>query len=95
MSSDMRIAVRGENPPLAMEFDPRGRAAYLRLSNEAASRTVEIEEGVLADYDGSGSLIGFELLGLDRPGIVEVLARLKRRFAAEAPELASVEVTTA
>jgi len=55
------------------------------------ARTVEIEEGALADYDERGSLVGFELLGLENLRIVEVLGRLKRRYASEVPELRSVE----
>jgi uncharacterized protein YuzE len=56
-----------------------------------ALRTEEVEEGVLADYDRRGALVGFELLGADRPDLVSVVARLKERFATEAPQLQSLD----
>jgi uncharacterized protein YuzE len=95
MSAPMRIVIHTAAPPLAMEFAPRGSAAYLRLSHEPVDRTVEVEDGVLADYDGDGALVGFELLGLQTPGFVEVLDRLKERFQLVAPALRSIEAVSA
>lgn len=91
MSERVRISVHGERPPLALEFHPGGNAVYLRISAETVGRTVEVEEGVLADYDERGVLVGFELIGLESPHIVDALGRLKRRYASKAPELHSVE----
>lgn len=68
---------------------------YLRLSDEHAVRTVEIEEGSLVDYDKSGTLVGLELVGLHDPEFIDVLARLKNRYAEEAPVLRSVEAVPA
>ena len=101
MSARVRIAVHGADdaglggPPLALEFHHRGSALYIRLTDEAATRTVELEAAALADYDKQGKLVGFELLGPGDPDIVNVLARLKRRFADEAPQLQSVEAIPA
>ncbi len=94
MSARVRIAVQGPTPPLALEFHPRGGAVYLRLTDEAVTRTVEIEDGALADYDVAGSLVGLELLHLDDPQVVGTLHRLQARFAREAPQLRSVEATS-
>ena len=95
MSTGVRIAVHGRHPPLALEFHPRSSAVYVRLSDEAASRTVEIEAGALADYDAAGDLVGLELLDLDDPKVIGTLHRLQARFADEAPQLCSVEATPA
>ena len=95
MSTRARITVHGENPPLALEFHPRGNAVYVRLSSEMVVRTVEVEEGALADYDERGALVGFELVGLEDPQLGHVLDRLRKQFAADAPQLQSVEAITA
>ncbi len=91
MNARIHIGVHGENPPLALEFHPSGSAVYFRLTSETVARTAEVEEGVLADYDEHGTLVGFELLEPEGPDVAHVLARLKQKFAAEAPELRSLE----
>jgi len=95
MAGEMMITVRGSHPPLALEFHPQGRAFYVRLSNEVATRTDELDDAVLADYDEHGRLVGFEILDMRGPALPDVLARLRERFAAEAPQLASVRVVLA
>ena len=93
MSARIRIAVRGGPPPLALEFHRRGAAVYLRLTDQAVARTVEIEDGALADYDREDALVGLELLHPDDPQVIGTLHRLQARFADEAPQLRSVEAT--
>ncbi len=95
MGTPIRIRVHSSAPPLAMEFAPRGSAVYLRLSDELAVRTTEIEDGAVADYDADGSLVGFEILGLEDPAFSGVLERVKKRFSAEAPALESIEAIPA
>lgn len=95
MGAPIRLAIDSSLPPLAMEFAPHGAAVYLRLSDEHAVRTVEIEQGALADYDADGVLVGFEFLGLEDPAFPRVLERIKARFSAEAPALGSVEAVSA
>lgn len=94
MSARVGIQVRGDNPPLALEFGPRGEVLYLRISDRSVARTAELKDEVLVDYDAEDHLVGIEILGLDDPGVVHVLARLKRRFANEAPQLRSVEAVS-
>jgi len=91
MGTPVRIAVHSSGPPLALEFAPHGSAVYLRLTDRHAVRTVEIEDGALADYDADDALVGFEFLGLEDPAFAGVLERVKARFSAEAPALGSVE----
>ena len=95
MSAQVRIAVQGSQPPLALEFHSRGDAVYLRLSDRAVARTVEVEDGALADFDDAGSLVGLELLHLDDTRVIATLGRMQARFADEAPQLACVEATPA
>ena len=94
MGTPIRIVVDSSAPPLAMEFAPHGSAVYLRLSDEVAVRTTEIEDGAVADYDADGALVGFEILGLEDPTFPAVLERVKARFSAEAPALRSVEAVS-
>ncbi len=91
MGTELRIAVQGPTPPLAVEFHPRGRAVYVRLSSEATSRSVEVDAGVVADYDIDGALVGIELIGFETDTFVEVLDRVKRRFAASSPQLSALQ----
>jgi len=95
MGTPIRIVVHSSGPPLAMEFAPHGAAVYLRLTDQDAVRTVELEDGALADYDAEGTLVGFEFLGLEEPAFSGVLERVKKRFAAEAPALGSIEAIPA
>ena len=77
MGTPIRIVVHSSAPPLAMELAPRGAAVYLRLSDEMAVRTTEIEDGAVADHDTDGALLGFEILGLEDPAFPLVLERVK------------------
>ena len=95
MGTPIRLTVDSSAAPLAMEFGPHGSAVYLRLSDEPTVRTTEIEDGALADYDANGALVGLEILGLEDPAFVRVWERVKKRFVAEAPALASIEAVTA
>ncbi len=95
MGAPIRLAIDSSVPPLAIEFAPHGAAVYLRLSDEHAVRTVEVEQGALADYDADGALVGFEFLHLEHPSFPHVLERVKARFLSQAPELGSVEAVSA
>ncbi len=91
MGTPVRIVVHSSGSPLAVEFAPQGSAVYLRLTDRHAVRTVEVEDGALADYDADDALVGFEILGLEDPAFSSVLERVKKRFAARAPALGSIE----
>lgn len=56
-----------ETKPLTYEYDPEADAGYIRLSDATVDRTVDLEREplgltVLADLDGEGRIIGFEIL---------------------------------
>ena len=47
---------------MKIEYDREVDALYVRLQKKYVARTVEIEEGLNLDLDGSGKLIGLEIL---------------------------------
>lgn len=47
---------------MKIEYDREVDALYVRLQEKYVARTVEIEEGLNLDLDGSGKLIGLEIL---------------------------------
>ena len=47
---------------MKIEYDGEVDALYVRLQEKYVARTVEIEEGLNLDLDGSGKLIGLEIL---------------------------------
>ena len=95
VSASLRVLVGSTTPSLAVEIAPQGAAVYIRLSDAPAVRTHEFESGALVDHDAEGAVVGFELLDPGEPDFAQVLERLKRRFAAEAPALDSIEAVPA
>ena len=47
---------------MKIEYDREVDALYVRLQEKYVARTVEIEEGLNLDLDGSGKLIDLEIL---------------------------------
>jgi uncharacterized protein YuzE len=45
--------------------DQVAKTAYIKLSDESVSRTVEVAKNALADVDADGNIVGLELLGVD------------------------------
>jgi uncharacterized protein YuzE len=51
-----------------LRIDTDARAAYLEVSNEPVSRTVELDEAVVVvDLDEAGRVVGVEILNYDLP----------------------------
>lgn len=70
------------NPHLTLQIDPRSNSAYIYLRPIQAggvARTENLGNGVMADFDDTGTLIGVELLG---PKAVEHLFSLVSTNAA-------------
>ncbi len=51
---------------MEISYDPVTDALYLRLSNGKVVDSVEVEEGVIVDYDEKGHVIGVEILGVKK-----------------------------
>jgi uncharacterized protein YuzE len=47
---------------MKITYDSEADALYISLRKAAAADAVDIEEGVVADLDGEGHVIGFEIL---------------------------------
>ena len=47
---------------MKITYDPQADALYIALREAQSHNNVDIEEGVSADLDGQGHIIGFEIL---------------------------------
>lgn len=47
---------------MKITYDPQADALYIALREAQSHDNVDIEEGVSADLDGQGHIIGFEIL---------------------------------
>ena len=47
-------------------FDANADAFYLYLSEDLPTSQIELEDGVIVDVDGSGTVTGIEVLGANR-----------------------------
>lgn len=63
-----------------VSYDPDAAATYVELSRAAVSRTVEIQESVMADLDADGQPVGFEFLVMPDKISPEMLQTLRQRF---------------
>lgn len=48
---------------MKISYDPEADAAYIYFKNKKSTRTEEVGEGLLVDYNGD-DLIGIEILGV-------------------------------
>ncbi len=54
---------------MKLEFDPVADAAYFEISAAEIDTTKEIEPGIIADCDGTGHIVGIEVLSVSKRGI--------------------------
>lgn len=47
---------------MKITYDSEADALYISLRKASAADAIDIEEGVVADLDGDGHVIGFEIL---------------------------------
>ena len=45
-----------------VNYDEAANAAYIRFSSEDVADSSEVSPGIVFDYDGSGKIVGMELL---------------------------------
>ena len=67
---------------LSVSYDPEADAIYVRLRAGKPSRTLGVTDGVQADIDRSGHLLGVEILWATgrHPRLDRELQRLARRY---------------
>ena len=59
---------------MRIEYDREVDALYIQLRDVKPSRNVDIEEGVTADFDEEGHIVGIEILSAsERLGIESLL----------------------
>jgi uncharacterized protein YuzE len=51
---------------MKITYDPQADVLYIELRQVQAHDNVDIEEGVSADLDGEGHVIGFEVLDISK-----------------------------
>jgi len=48
---------------MKIEYDQEVDALYIRIQEKAVAHTREVEEGINLDFDETGKMIGFEIIG--------------------------------
>ena len=51
---------------LKIEYDREADALYIQLKEASVDDNIDIEEGVSADLDENGDLVGIEILGVSK-----------------------------
>jgi len=72
--------ITGPRAPLSIHFDETHSVMYVRVSHNPIATTREVNDEVLADYDKSGDLVGFEVLGYQNGRAGRVLNNLEKAF---------------
>lgn len=54
---------------MRLEFDPLADAAYFSISDAEIERTVQLEPGIVIDYDLNGHVVGVEVLSVSKRAI--------------------------
>jgi len=63
----------------SITIDPIHNVAYILIKDNKVQRSVEIEEGVVADYNSRGDLVGIELVHTSSKIIEKLADKFKLR----------------
>ncbi len=76
------LRLKLDGPNLIVDYDPVGRALYVRVRSGRVHKTREEAEDVHVDLDRAGRLLGVEVLDPGRTGarVRAVRRRLARRY---------------
>ncbi len=73
-------------PPYVWTYDPIAKAGYLKLSNGAVERTIELIEGLNLDIEEDGSVHGIEVLqAKHQPSKSDEVAEAVQKLRTEEP----------
>ena len=61
---------------MKITYDPEGDVLYIELRDGVASDSADIEDGVSADLDGDGHIIGLEVLDASKRMSPDELANI-------------------
>jgi uncharacterized protein YuzE len=73
---------------MRLKYDLNVGALYIRLSDRAVSRTVELDDNTNIDLDSAGSVIGIEVISINHPW---ALSRVLQDYRLPAGEDAQVK----
>lgn len=51
---------------MKMQYDEKADALHLRLDDSTIVESEEVRPGIVLDFNGSGEVVGIEVLGLKR-----------------------------
>ncbi len=57
---------------MRLEFDPLADAAYFAITDAEIERTVQLEPGIVIDYDLNGHVVGIEVLSVSKRAIPSI-----------------------
>jgi len=84
----------GSMAGMVVEYDTEAGAFYVRITDGPVARTVEPSTFVSVDLDGSGKVVGLELLCLPSAVTADERALLEAQYPAALEALAEVERLT-
>jgi uncharacterized protein YuzE len=79
----MVIPTKRFSNAVSIEFDPKARAAYIRLKSGKIAKTVEKSENFLLDLNARGELLGIEILNpheLSRNDFKSLFVQISRKY---------------
>lgn len=62
----LALQLIGPKRPMAVRWSGDGPVIHVQITDVAITRTVELEEGLIADYDAAGDLVAFEVVSPPR-----------------------------
>ena len=71
---------------MKISYDPKADALYIKFQDGSTARTRKVEEGMLIDLDGGGSLVGIEIIGMKGRIPIADLGRLILDLPRSGPE---------
>lgn len=80
---ELQYTDHGMTNSLTLQIDPRSQTIYIYLRPIKAggvARTEKMGEGVMADLDSKGALLGVELLGIKAVSRLFSLVKTDKRF---------------
>jgi len=69
-----------------ISYDPKADALYIKFQDGSAARTRKVEDGMLVDVDGSGRLVGIEIIGMKGRIPIPELGRIILDLPRSGPE---------
>ena len=82
------VGVRKVTSPLKMLYDPETDILYLHFADGEVEELLEAGDGVVVELGGEGRIMGVEVWGASRRGVMEELRRVVAAAQARSGESA-------